>query len=181
MDGHGDDARGDAPDGVDLVARAAATAEATAAANAGLAAPPRRHLALLTCMDARVLPHDALGFGHGDVHVVRNAGGRATPDACRSLAVSCRLLGVERVAVVHHTGCGNAAPEEDLRAALAATGLDAPPWPLHAGGGTAADVEADVATLLGDGSLPDGVLVEGHVLDVATGRLARVTGPTPVG
>ena len=67
----------------------------------------RRHLAIVTCMDARILPSRAFGLQEGDAHVIRNAGGRAR-EALRSLIISQRLLGTREVAVVHHTDCGMA-------------------------------------------------------------------------
>src|SRR3954462_10742937 len=70
-----------------------------------LAMAPKRHVAVLTCMDARIDPARALGLEEGDAHVSRNAGGRAA-DALRSLVISQRLLGTQEVLVVHHTDCG---------------------------------------------------------------------------
>lgn len=156
----------------DLVAGNAAYAEQFDAGH--LEAPPRRRLAVLTCMDARVVPHAALGMEIGDMHVVRNAGGRVTDDAERSLMVSTRLLGVERVAVMHHTSCGNAGTDDDIAAKLAATGLEQVPRPLHANGPDA--VAKDVRRLRDSELLAPGVTVEGFVFDVATGRVepARV-------
>ncbi len=71
----------------------------------GLAAPPTRQLAVLTCMDSRIDPPAILGLELGEVSVVRNAGGRATGDALRSLTIATGLLGVRRVVVLHHTDC----------------------------------------------------------------------------
>src|SRR4051794_17024023 len=72
----------------------------------GLQALPARRLAVLTCMDARLDPARALGLEEGDAHVIRNAGGRATDDAIRSLVISQQLLGTREVLVIHHTDCG---------------------------------------------------------------------------
>ena len=68
--------------------------------------PPARQVAVLVCMDARIDPAKALGLAEGDAHVIRNAGGRASDDALRSLAISHELLGTREVVVVHHTDCG---------------------------------------------------------------------------
>src|SRR5215467_16010686 len=68
--------------------------------------PPARHVAVLTCMDARLHPARFLGLELGDAHVIRNAGGRASDDALRSLAISQQLLGTREVVVIHHTDCG---------------------------------------------------------------------------
>src|SRR5499426_3150799 len=58
-----------------------------------LAMPPARRFAILTCMDARLDPAKYAGLAEGDAHVIRNAGGRATDDAIRSLVISTKLLG----------------------------------------------------------------------------------------
>src|SRR6266487_2079090 len=68
--------------------------------------PPGRKLAVLTCMDARLHPEKFLGLDIGDAHVIRNAGGRASEDAIRSLVISERLLGTTEIVVIHHTDCG---------------------------------------------------------------------------
>src|SRR5512132_1042427 len=73
---------------------------------ARLAMPPARHFAILTCMDARLDPAKLLGLAEGDAHVIRNAGGRASDDAVRSLVISQQLLGTQEVLVIHHTDCG---------------------------------------------------------------------------
>src|SRR4051795_8350086 len=67
---------------------------------------PQRQLVILTCMDARIDLFRALGLEVGDAHILRNAGGRATPDAIRSLVVSAHLLGTREIGVIHHTNCG---------------------------------------------------------------------------
>ncbi len=68
--------------------------------------PPGRRVAILTCMDARLLPASFLGLEEGDAHVIRNAGGRASGDALRSLIISYKLLGTREFLVIHHTDCG---------------------------------------------------------------------------
>src|SRR5213595_2313723 len=71
-----------------------------------LALPPARHFAILTCMDARLDPARYAGLSEGDAHVIRNAGGRASDDAIRSLVISYKLLGTREWFVIHHTNCG---------------------------------------------------------------------------
>src|SRR5882672_11216408 len=73
-----------------------------------LALPPARKFAILTCMDARLQPAKFAGLAEGDAHVIRNAGGRASDDAIRSLVISYKLLGTKEWFVIHHTDCGMA-------------------------------------------------------------------------
>ena len=88
----------------------------------GLAAPPARHLAILTCMDGRIMVEDVLGLQPGDAHIIRNAGGLATDDAIRSLVISQHLLGTEEIIVIEHTGCGMLTFEDGpVRRQIAAT------------------------------------------------------------
>src|ERR1700759_229689 len=89
---------------------------------------PRRQLAVVACMDARLDLPRALGFELGDAHVLRNAGGLVTDDVLRSLAISQSALGTTRIAVVHHTECGMSGfDDEAFRAELAKTGRT-PTW-----------------------------------------------------
>ena len=71
-----------------------------------LALPPARGFAILTCMDARLDPARYAGLSEGDAHVIRNAGGRASDDAIRSLVISYKLLGTAEWFVIHHSDCG---------------------------------------------------------------------------
>src|SRR5205814_2536756 len=71
-----------------------------------LALPPARGFAILTCMDARLDPAKYAGLAEGDAHIIRNAGGRASDDAIRSLVISYKLLGTREWFVIHHTDCG---------------------------------------------------------------------------
>ena len=73
---------------------------------AKLPIPPARRFAVLTCMDARIDPAKLAGLAEGDAHVIRNAGGRASDDAIRSLIISHKLLGTNEWFVIHHTDCG---------------------------------------------------------------------------
>src|SRR5439155_26336608 len=89
--------------------------------------PPRRHIAVLTCMEARLHPEKFLGLDVGDAHVIRNAGGRASQDAIRSLAISSKLLATQEFLVIHHSDCGMLTfSNDDLRGRLREeTGKDA--------------------------------------------------------
>lgn len=141
----------------------------------GLAIPPARRVAIVTCMDARIVPSRALGLEEGDAHVIRNAGGRAA-DALRSLVISQRLLGTREVVVIHHTDCGmltftNAQLHEQVRAELGAdaAAIDFLPFP-----DLEQSVRDDVAFLRASPLLAPDIPVRGFVYDVRTGRLAEV-------
>ncbi|HVF74220.1 MAG TPA: carbonic anhydrase [Acidimicrobiales bacterium] len=144
-----------------------------------LPAPPARALAVLTCMDARILPLDAMGLAVGDAHVVRNAGGRVTDDALRSLLVSAHAMGVRKIAVIHHTECGVAksTDEEFRQLVLDATGHDPDPIRLLAIADPDQALADDVRTLATSPLLPEGTEVAGFRYDIRTGRLHLVSGP----
>src|SRR3981081_1735771 len=91
---------------------------------AKLAMPPARHFAILTCMDARLDPAKFAGMAEGDAHVIRNAGGRASDDAIRSLVISYKLLGTSEFFVIHHTNCGMLYFTDDVMRGLLASSLE---------------------------------------------------------
>src|SRR3954467_12286142 len=141
-----------------------------------LATPPRRKLAIVTCMDARILPSRAFGLKEGDAHVIRNAGGRAR-DALRSLVISQRLLGTNEIVVIHHTECGmltftnrdlHAKVKQDLDAD--ASNIDFLPF-----SDVEESVREDVAFLLSSPLIPANIGIRGFVYDVRTGKLSEVT------
>jgi carbonic anhydrase len=141
-----------------------------------LPAPPSKHLAVLTCMDARILPLSVFGIRIGDAHILRNAGGRVTDDVLRSLLVSSHVLGVRHIAVVHHTYCGMAtATEDEIRAAVeAGSGTSPGDLQFHAIGDADEALRSDVGRLTGSGLFPPDIEVRGFVYDVTTGRLRPV-------
>lgn len=139
-------------------------------------APPSRHVAVLTCMDARIEPRAAFGLGPGEAHVLRNAGGIVTDDVVRSLTLSQRKLGTTEVLVVQHTACGILGlDDEALLAAIEAETGVRPGWAPGGFADVDESVRAGVARLRSEPALPhcDGVL--GFVYDVATSRLREVT------
>src|SRR6202161_3097483 len=89
-----------------------------------LALPPARRFAILTCMDARLDPAKFAGLREGDAHVIRNAGGRASQDAIRSLVISYKLLGTLEWFVIHHTDCGMELFTNDVIRGLLASSLE---------------------------------------------------------
>src|SRR5256714_14544066 len=88
-----------------------------------LALPPARRFAILTCMDARLDPAKYAGLGEGDAHVIRNAGGRASDDAIRSLVISYKLLGTREWFVIHHSDCGMETFTDEIMRNLLASSL----------------------------------------------------------
>src|ERR1700745_3244482 len=99
-----------------------ASKAATFGAKGKLTIPPARHFTILTCMDARLDPAKYAGLAEGDAHVIRNAGGRASDDAIRSLVISYKLLGTREWFVIHHTDCGMPLfTNDDMRNLLASS------------------------------------------------------------
>jgi carbonic anhydrase len=139
--------------------------------------PPARHVAILTCMDARLDPAKFLGLDEGDAHVIRNAGGRASADALRSLIISYKLLGTREFLVIHHTDCGmltftNEQLREQLRRDL---GVDASKNDFLPFTDLDQSVREDVRTVRASSLIPADIPVSGFVYDVRTGRLRAVT------
>lgn len=143
-------------------------------ASGTLDAPPARHLAVVTCMDARIQPDALLGLTCGEAHVLRNAGGRVTDDTLRSLIVSTHLLGVRHVAVIHHTDCGMASTDDASISRLVAetTGNEASGIEFATIADPDEALTIDVTRVRTCPYLPDGTIVSGHVYGVRDGRLA---------
>ena len=159
-----------------------------------LALPPARGFAILTCMDARLDPAHFAGLREGDAHVIRNAGGRASDDAIRSLVISHKLLGTQEFFVVHHTGCGMQLFTGEIMGDLLAHSLDTAVIDEHgwhdvgAGPGTdeghaaewltftdlAQSVRDDVQRIRNSPLLPGDLPVRGFIYDVTTGALQEV-------
>ncbi len=138
--------------------------------------PPGRQVSVLACMDARLHPEKFLGLDEGDAHVIRNAGGRASDDALRSLIISYKLLGTREFVVIHHTDCGMLTFKSDqlrdmLRNDLTAdaSGIDFLPF-----SDLDESVREDVQTIRSSPLIPDDIAVSGFVFDVKTGRLREV-------
>lgn len=169
---------------------------ATFGEKSGLAMPPRRRFAILTCMDARLDPARFAGLAEGDAHVIRNAGGRASDDAIRSLVISYKLLGTREWFVVHHNNCGmefftNDIMRDLLSRSLETATLDAGRWrDTGKGPGSRAgefiewltikdqaqSVRDDVARIAAHPLVPNRVSVYGYIYDVTTGKLVEVEG-----
>jgi len=139
--------------------------------------PPARKVAVVTCMDARIHPEAALGLEIGDAHMIRNAGGRVSDDALRSLVISSRLLGTNEFVVIHHTDCGMLTfSNSDLHSKLRdetgedASHIDFLPFP-----DLEQSVRDDVAAIKASPFIDGDIPVRGFVYDVKTGKLSEVS------
>jgi carbonic anhydrase len=138
--------------------------------------PPGRRVAVVACMDARLIPSRFLGLEEGDAHVIRNAGGLAR-DALRSIVISQQLLGTNEVVIVHHTDCGMVTfQNEDVYAKVKeslgadASGIDFMPFP-----DLEQSVRDDIQFLKDSPLIADDVSVRGFVYDVKTGKVTEVS------
>ena len=170
-------------------------------AKSDLALPPARRFAILTCMDARLDPAKYAGLAEGDAHVIRNAGGRASDDAIRSLVISYKLLGTQEWFVIHHTDCGMEFFTDEIMRSLLASSLETAQLGANGftdvgkGPGSAearyvdwltiADqqqsVVDDVQRIRNHPLVPGRIPIYGYLYDVRSGRLIEVPGATTAG
>ena len=137
--------------------------------------PPAKHVAVLACMDARLDVHKILGLQEGDAHVIRNAGGAATDDAIRSLAISQRLLGTKEIVLIHHTDCGMLTfKEDDLKSQIESETGIRPAFALEAFADLDKDVRQSIARIQASPFIPHKSSIRGFVYDVRTGLLNEV-------
>lgn len=166
-----------------------------------LALPPARGFAILTCMDARLDPAKYAGLSEGDAHVIRNAGGRASDDAIRSLVISYKLLGTKEWFVIHHSDCGMEFFTDEVIRELLANSLETAAlgaegfYDVGTGPGSAEakyidwltiseqaqSVTEDVERIKNHPLVPAGIPVYGYIYDVKTGRLVEVPAATKAG
>jgi carbonic anhydrase len=135
---------------------------------------PRRKLAVLACMDARLNVEQVLDLKLGDAHVIRNAGGIATDDAIRSIVISQHLLGTEEVIVIEHTACGMLTFQDaDVhRQLVAQTGVDID-LAFHAFPDLEANLREQVARIKAHPWIKD-VPVRGLIYDLESGELRKL-------
>jgi carbonic anhydrase len=166
-----------------------------------LALPPARRFAVLTCMDARLDPAKYAGLSEGDAHVIRNAGGRASDDAIRSLVISTKLLGTREWFVIHHTDCGMEFFTDEKMGELLESSLETAELredgfhDVGAGPGSSEgryvrwltitdrdqSVVEDVRRIRAHPLVPGDVPIYGYVYDVRSGRLAEIAEATAAG
>jgi carbonic anhydrase len=170
-------------------------------AKASLALPPARGFAVLTCMDARLDPAKYAGLAEGDAHVIRNAGGRASDDAIRSLVISYKLLGTREFFVIHHTNCGMEFFTNALMRGLLSNSLETAELSssgfrdIGKGPGSRAGefiewltipdqqqaVVDDVSRIRSHPLVPRSIPIYGFIYDVKTGKLNEVAAATKAG
>ena len=138
--------------------------------------PPAKKVAVVACMDARLIPSRVLGLEEGDAHVIRNAGGVVTDDEIRSLAISQRLLGTEEIILIHHTDCGmlTFADDDFRRQVQDDTGIK-PEWAPESFTDLDEDVRQSIARIKASPFIPRKDQVRGFVYEVETGKLREVT------
>ena len=166
-----------------------------------LALPPARGFAILTCMDARLDPAKYAGLAEGDAHVIRNAGGRASDDAIRSLVISYKLLGTKEFFVIHHTDCGMQFFTNEVIRGLLANSLETAALTAEGfkdvgkgPGSTAAEfiefltikdqpesVLADVTRIRTSPLVPKSIPIYGYIYDVKSGKVIEVPAATAAG
>ena len=166
-----------------------------------LAMPPARQFAILTCMDARLDPAKFAGLAEGDAHVIRNAGGRASDDAIRSLVISYKLLGTREWFVIHHTNCGMEFFTNEVMRGLLANSLETAALTEHGfhdigkGPGSRAgefiewltikdqaqSVRDDVERIREHPLVPANIAIYGYIYDVKSGKLLEVAEANRIG
>jgi carbonic anhydrase len=170
-------------------------------AKSELALPPARSFAILTCMDARLDPAKYAGLAEGDAHVIRNAGGRASDDAIRSLVISYKLLGTREFFVIHHTNCGMEFFSNEVMRGLLGSSLETASLTAEGfkdvgkGPGSRAgefiewltipnqqqSVLDDVTRIRSHPLVPKSIPIYGYIYDVKTGKLNEVEGAKKAG
>jgi|TARA_B110000438_G_scaffold281664_1_gene308016 carbonic anhydrase len=143
--------------------------------DADLQVEPTRQVAVVACMDSRMDMFQLLGLGHGEAHVIRNAGGVITDDVIRSLCLSQRFLKTREIVLVHHTNCGlEQVDEDDFRADLVDEIGVAPAWVLEAFSDPHASVRQSIQRLHLSPFVRHKDHIRGFVYSVANGLLDEV-------
>jgi carbonic anhydrase len=144
--------------------------------HADLKVQPSKRVAVLACMDARLIPSRLLGLTEGQAHILRNAGGVVTDDAIRSLAISQVLLGTREIVLLHHTDCGMLkVTDEEIAAKLEETTGERPQWSANAFSDIEQSVRDSIARLRDSPFIPNKDSIRGFVFDVKAGELREVS------
>ena len=141
----------------------------------GLALAPRRHLAIVACMDSRMDIFQMLGLAHGDAHIIRNAGGVVTDDVVRSLVVSQRRMNTREIILVHHTDCGlQSITEDGFKSEIERDCGIKPWWAIETFADPYEDVRQSMSRLHNSPFVPYKDNIRGFVYQVEDGRLVEV-------
>ena len=144
-------------------------------ADAGLALAPKRHLAIVACMDSRMDIFQMLGLAHGDAHIIRNAGGVVTDDVIRSLVVSQRLLSTQEIVLIHHTDCGlQKITDDGFKSSIEDECGIRPGWAIEAFTDPYDAVRQSMGRLRVSPFIVNKDHIRGFVYDVQTGALNEV-------
>jgi carbonic anhydrase len=149
---------------------------------------PALQTIVIGCVDPRVDPAAVLGLELGEALIIRNIGGRFTPDTLRTLAALRTIAKVEgaqpgpgwNLVVLHHTDCGITRLAGHAGLLAAVLGIEPAELDGHAVSDPASAVAADVATIKANPFLPATFLVSGLVYDVTTGLIDVVVPPAPL-
>ncbi len=137
--------------------------------------PPAKKVAVVACMDARLVPTRLLGLEEGDAHVIRNAGGLVTDQEIRSLSISQTLLGTEEIVLIHHTDCGMLSFTDDqLKDQIEESTGQRPDWEPGAFADLEEDVRSAIRRIKDSPFVPKKDAIRGFVYEVETGRLREV-------
>ncbi|MCS3901332.1 carbonic anhydrase [Methanococcus voltae] len=148
----------------------------------GAEAKPKKKLAVITCMDTRLvnfLP-EKMGLERGDAKVIKNAGNIITDDVLRSLVVAIYCLDVEKIAIVGHTDCGMAGADiEEIRKEMIKRGVNpyfTPDFEAWMGkmDNEEENVLKGVELIKNHPAIPKDVEVEGLMIDINTGEIKKL-------
>lgn len=143
--------------------------------NGSLSSRPRRRVAIVACMDARLDIYKILGLTEGDAHIIRNAGGAVTDDTIRSLLISQRLLGTEEIILIHHTSCGmQLSTDEEIKKEIQAEIGIGPPFSIETFEDPEQDIRQSIARIKISPFVSKKEETRGFVYDVRTGKLHEV-------
>jgi len=142
----------------------------------GLSIPPGKHVAVVTCMDARLSPYVMLGLHEGEAHIIRNAGGVITDDEIRSLVISQRLLGTQEIMLIQHTDCGMLTfSDDEVKQQIQDDVGIKPHFALESFSDLDENVRQSIARIKSSPFLPNKENVRGFVYEVETGGLREVS------
>ena len=150
----------------------------------GLPINPKFSTLILSCIDARVDPAHFLGLEQGEALVLRNPGGRVTPEIERDLAILWTLVAKVSgenfkglsLAIIHHTDCGyeRLANPEFQKGLNAKLGIDIETLDQLAIHNHMSALDSDISKLKNSSIVPSELNVTGFMYDVDDGKLTEI-------